>query len=168
MSAINSDVIWLYSGTGVTGNTTGSIGGAITSNIITSGINDNLFPDVSVSDALAGITHFMCIYIQNVSSTTHTGIGIYFETNTPDNTASVIYLSPGTSPPNVAEQAVSSIIVEPVGVIWQNPAFSYTTVKLPDLSPGSYVAIWLKRQIISGCPGIISDFFRLRLISDQG
>jgi hypothetical protein len=164
--AINADIGWYYSGAGSGGAPASSVGGAISANLITTSSNANLFPNILSAEAATGSTDFLCLYVKNNSATiTYTGVGIFIATETPSSD-STIYLAKGTSAKNIAEQAIASITTEPAGVIWQHPLFSYNNVTLPDLAPGDYQSIWLKRVIKPGTSGVVKDYFRLQLVSN--
>lgn len=161
--AINSDIKYYYSG-GAAGVATTSLGGAISANQIVTSTDQNLFQNVGSAEAVSGSNSYLCLFIKNTSATkTYTGVGLFIATET-DSPNSTIYVSKGTSAKNTAEQVIASVTTEPVSVIWQHPLFSYSTLALPDLAPGDYQSVWVKRTIAANAAGVVKDYFRFEMV----
>lgn len=118
-----------------------SIGGAI-SNTPVVGILNNLFPDVTSSEASSGKTDYRCIYLRNTSISDSLYLS---EVYVSSQISGASYIQIGTLPVGTLAPLLAVDTMAPSGV-----AFSDTSVNqkisVGTIPPQSSVPIWIKRQ----------------------
>jgi len=170
LAILSSEVnLYLSGGAGNT-NVNASLGGGRSSTVIAANTSNNavnlqnLFPNTTTSESLAGKTRNRCIYLRN-DSTTDTAhfVYVWLSQNTPSNDTVNIFVKPGVTV-NTVEPAIASETDDPyAGMVWQN-WMSYSQAlnnQLPDLPPGGFVGIWLQNFIPAQTPTYSNNFVGL-------
>jgi hypothetical protein len=145
--------------------TTSGYGGAITAIEVVSGVLNNLFDDVTATEARDGWTEYRCFYIRNTSSTSNLvspSIEIFSDTPSADTQMSI---GIGTSAINGVEQIVFDDTTAPTGVSFTN--IVNTQVLLGGtLTPNSFKAIWIRRVTTAGALALANDTAVLRVTGE--
>lgn len=152
--AINDDLVWFYSGNGTA---SGSIGGAIHANAITTTQNENLFNNVGSAEALAGAEKYRCLYIKNNGVASHT-FGLYLSTVTP-SIDTQMYFGIGTAAIDGAEQSIVDEDTEPTGIAWVSRNQEFNPLSIATLAPGQTKSIWFRRVVSASAGGSLGDYF---------
>lgn len=143
------------------GSASSVLGGAISSTALTETI-DAVFPSVSSADAIAGITHYACIYLKNTGANTTT-TGVYFPSIV---TATNVYVAKGIAGKNTSEQTIASNVTAPTGAfVFTKPNFVYSPLNLVALSTNDYIGLWLKRVVVANTAGSVADYVILTGVS---
>ncbi len=136
--------------------TTDSLGGAISGTAVPQSVNQ-FFSDVDQDEATDGSVKYRCFYVQNDDDTDTLGTAeIYISVRTP-NPSTSCEIGLGTSAINGTEQTVADETVPPVGVVFKASS-DVDTVALGDLTPGDYIAVWIKRTVGATAAGSAADF----------
>lgn len=162
MPIVNSDINLMYLSGGA-GNTDiqVSLGGVISSSLITSGSLHNLFDLVSSAESLAGDTEYKCIYVKNSHSTlTLQNAKIWIASNTA-NPDTIMDIGLGPSPISGTEQITSNESTTPSGVVFTRPSIKADGILIGDLIPGATKAIWIRRTVNTNASAINDDSFLL-------
>ena len=155
---INDDVEFYYSGNGIA---TGSLGGAIHANSVSSSVNENLFADIDAAEALAGGDKYRCLYLKNNGIVSY-NVAIYISTPTPSN-ETIIYIGKGDSVVGGLEQTIVDETTEPNNIIWLHREQDYNAATIATLAVGEHQAIWFKLAVSVGASGNQRDYFRTTL-----
>ena len=143
-----------------------SLGLGISAQIVPTGLN-LFFSDVDLDEATTGSVVYRCFYVKNESAdSTLTEAKIYVATRTP-SPSTTCELGLGTSGLNGTEQEITSETVAPVGVVFSTAGVE-APLNLPDLGPGDYHAIWIKRIVNPNAVGASNDFVTLAIGGDGG
>jgi len=152
---------------GGSGNTTpsASLGGAISTTEVVDNALQNLFPNVTSAQALAGITQYLCIYIKNTHATlTWTAPYTWISSNTP-STDSTINISVATETGSPV-QTISDLTTAPTGQSFTAPTSFATGLSLGDLVPGACKAVWVQRVISPSAVAYSNDTATLNYQGD--
>jgi len=137
----------------------GSLGGQMSSTVVTSDVLENVFDNLSRSEVLLGRTEYRCLYVYNAGATTVYGVTIELTTNP---TVSQLGLGldlvgKGNGSTTGVAQSIAAEDITPTGLRYFSEATAtndgpYLTVVLPIgiLKTGECVAFWLKRVSESG------------------
>lgn len=144
MVFLKTDIGYFLSGGTSNTDSNLSIGNAISNSSITSGVSNSLLPDVSVSQALSGITLFRCFYIRNINATQMLQFPkVWIATNT-ISAFDEIDLGLGTAAKNGTEPAIPNQTTAPVGVTFTHPTSEVIALELPALNPNDYKSVWAR------------------------
>lgn len=140
-----------------------SLGGAKSSTEISqvSTLN-NLFDDVSDTEAASGDTEYRCIYITNTNgSSALSSAAVYIASNTPSSdTAVQIGLDPaGTG----TATTIANENTAPAGVTFSSAANSGAALAIGTLGAGQSVGLWIKRAVDADAAAAASDPVSIRV-----
>lgn len=137
--------------------TTNGLGGAKTATEVTSGLLSDIFAQTPSVEADAGKTEYACIYVQNTNGVdTGTAVKQWLLSNTPStDTEDTIGL--GSSGAGGTEPTIANKNTAPTGVTFSLAANEAGCLNIPDLGPGAFHAIWIKRVTSPGASGIAVD-----------
>lgn len=140
---------------------TGSLGGAITVNEVTSALLSELFGNTTSQEAIDGKTEYVCIYIKNTGNALAEAVKQWILSNTPSaDTEDAIGL--GSSGLNGVEQEIANKNSAPVGVTFSAAANEAACLNFPDLAATDFHAIWVRRITQPNASAIAIDNTVLR------
>lgn len=148
--------VQFYKSTQVGSGAVASLGGAITANVITSSLLNDLFDNVTPAEATNGATNYRCIYVQNTNATTILqALELFITTNAPNaNVNCAIGLDPaglnGTATTIANEEAA------PAGVAFTEPT-SIAPLVVGDLAATEYFPFWIRRVVTPGATASAGD-----------
>ena len=104
------------------GSATSVLGGLVSSTALTE-TQGAVFPNIALTDAFAGITHYACIVMKNTGTVTISNAGIYLAS---DVEGSQTFIAQGlTGKSSTTEQTIASAVTAPTGaLIYQKPLFA--------------------------------------------
>lgn len=144
MPFAKSDIGYFLSGGTTNTDINLSIGNAISNTNIGTGLQNNLFPDVTPSQALAGLTRYRCFYVKNLNGTMMLqSPKIWIVTNTL-SAFDEIDIAVGTAAKNGTEPAIANENTAPTNVVFTHPTSEVVSLDLPTLNPGDYQSIWAR------------------------
>lgn len=120
-----------------------SLGGAKSSTKV--GALGNLFDDVSAGEVTAGDVEYRCVYLTNdhiFKSLTNVQLWIESQTASPRTRIQLGLGGTNTTEPSIANEGIA-----PAGVTFVD-APDHDPLLIPDLAPGEYQAVWIKRQVV--------------------
>ncbi len=160
-----TDIVFRLSGGASNASGDASLGGALSSNAVSSSVNA-LFDYVSGDESAAGDTEYRCIYVRNShASLTLYGTKVWVASNTPSSdTEAAIGL--GTSAVNGTEQTVANENTAPTGVTFGLAANEGAALSIGDLAPGAHKAIWVRRVVTAGAAAYNNDGMTLTVKGD--
>lgn len=121
-----------------------SLGNAISSASISTGLVNNLFPDVTPTQALSGITRYRCFYVKNLNATMMLQLPkIWIVTNTL-SAFDEIDLAIGSAAKNASEPAIANETTAPTGITFTHPSSESVSLNLPTLNAGDYQSVWAR------------------------
>ena len=141
------------------GSASSVLGGQISTTELTE-TEGAVFPNVNVTDAAAGITHYACICIKNTGASSIANAGVYFSSVVSN---AKIYIAKGLTGKNsTTEQTIANNTTAPTGaLVYQQPLYEYSPVSLGLLEPGDFYHLWLKRVIAANTPGNNDEYLIL-------
>ena len=165
MAIVATDIDYKHSGGAANSDGNASLGGVISANDIGATLHA-LFDIVSSSEASVGDVEYRCIYIQNNHATiTAQNIKAFIQSQTTSGDTDIA-IGLGTSAVDVAEQSVADESTAPIGVTFSAPADDASGLVIPDLAPGSFKAIWIRRTVNAAAAAFNSDTATLRVAVD--
>lgn len=150
---------------------TSTRGGVISTALISSGAPNNVWVDISTSEAQSGITTYACVFIKNATASG----GIWSAPKvwvdiTPETGESLSLNTQATLPAkNSATVTIASNLNSPAGIAFtaaNTPSSKAAGIALPNLGPNEYQAIWLKRVINPGAGENLDDHLSIRVEGD--
>lgn len=168
-----SELVLYLSGGSSNSNVNASLGGGISLTPVSAAFSNdpnlqNLFPNTTKEQSLAGATRNRCLYLKNNSATdTAHEINVWKYSETPSNDTIKLYIKPGQTP-STTEPIIATENLDPyVDVEWHDWV-SYTQVaaivspsQIPDLAPGQYIGIWIQNFIPLLTPTYSNNFVTL-------
>ena len=148
------------SGPGTGGATIQSLGGAITTNQLTTGLLNDLFDDIVAGESTSGRVEYRCVYIQNKNATLVLQDPVlYIDANAPNpNVNCAIGLDPvgllGTA------TSIANETTLPTGVVFTEPSIG-SPFSLPNMGVDEYYAFWIRRTVTAGAPASAGDSLTL-------
>ena len=133
----------------------GAIGAALTDDAL-----NNLWDDVSASDASAGDTEYRCTYVKNTHGSLSVG-NVEVEIAT-DPAESNFEIGLGAAGKNGSETAIADEDTAPGGV-----SFGTSPLDLGTLAAGDHYPIWIKRIVSAGAGAATPDSGVLRILGDD-
>jgi len=133
-------------------------GGVIdTNNEITSGVNQNIFPNVTNQERLDGATHYRKVFVRNENEATYTGVKsfIYKQSEAENDT---ITIALGTDV-DVVTDAEGYTFYEPLDLE------DADALDIGNLDENEYHGIWLKRTVAPSGDGFTNVEFILAVSS---
>jgi hypothetical protein len=174
-----SDIFFRLSGGGANTSPASSLGGTMSTaagGVITSGVANNLWDDVSGAESAAGDIEYRCFYVQNShGSITWRAPVIWIDTNTTSTfTTFDIALDPSRVQDvvqgTVADESTAPVTTTSAAITFSAPATKGAGLALsatPDLNPGSFRGVWIRRTVTAGAAAA-SDSGTLRAEGDSG
>lgn len=149
MAIIASDIKFYLSGGTSNSDGDASLGGAISTTELTTGLHD-LFDQVSSSESSAGSVEFRCIYVKNThGSLSLTTAKAWISANVSGDTELDIAI--GASAINVAEQGpLANELTVPTGPTFTKPATQGAGLSIGDLPAGGFQSLWVRRTVTGG------------------
>ncbi len=124
--------------------TANNLGGPVTENELLSASFGALLDNTKSAEAAAGKTEYACIYIKNTGDSLAEVVKQWLLSNTPsEDTEDSIGV--GASGVNGEEQVVADKNTAPVGVVFGLASTEAGCLNYPDLNPGDFHALWLRR-----------------------
>ena len=148
MAITATDIKFYLSGGAANSNPNNSLGGIISSTAIATGSPNTLWDDTTAAESSAGDIEYRCIYVKNTHATlTYTGPNVVWISS---QSASGHLLAIGLDPAAVSATATTVVneSTAPAGVSFTSPLSKGASgLSIPDLAPGQYKAIWLRRTV---------------------
>lgn len=145
MAIVSSDLTKNLSGGAANADPNASLGGVISSEVITDDSLNNLFAAANAAEALAGSTKYRAFFVKNTHATiTAVSAVVYISSNTPSATTAVTIA--------IADEAVGTDTIEtiadedtaPSGPTFVTADGSGNAVAIGDMAPGEMKGIWVK------------------------
>lgn len=155
MPILPSEIKYYYTGGSSNTNPNTSLGGAISSQEISSGNLHNLFDKVTGDESAAGDIEYRCMAVRNTNATlTWEAVKIFISANTPaDDHIEIGVETPTTG----AVQVVANESTAPMGITFSSPVSRATGLDARGegdtatcIGPNKWAAIWLKRIVPAG------------------
>lgn len=167
MVVVASDLEYRLSGGASNVDPNASLGGAMSSNDISSAVIENLFDNVTASEATTGTVEYRCLYILNTNTTdTLEDVNIWIQAQTPSADTSIeIGLDPAGIGDGSTTGVATTIVDEttaPAGVTFSAPSDIASALTVGNLDASDAQAIWIKRTVAVGAASSPLDNFVLR------
>lgn len=159
MPIVAADINYYLSGGAGNSNPNLSLGGAISTTVVVSGINNNVFDDVTANDARDGRIEYRAVYVKNNHSTlTWKGVMLWLDSNTPAADDAAIAKEATKGSP---KQSVLNETTVPEGITFSAPTVKENAISLGDMLPGDVYMIWLRRTVPAGTAAFTGNNFRI-------
>lgn len=163
MVFLKTDIGYFLSGGTTNTDINLAIGNAISNTNISSGLANNLFPDVTPTQALSGITRYRCFYIRNLNGTQILqSPKIWIVTNTL-SAFDEIDIALGSAAKNGTEPAIATETTAPAGIVFTHPTSEVVSLSLPSLSPQDYKSVWARITVQANANPIDNNATILRV-----
>jgi len=146
MPIVQADIQRLLTGGASNTNANLSLGGAVSSTAAA----DPYFDGVSSAEAAAGDAEYRCIAVKNNHGTLtlqSPKLWIDLQATGGDNSISV---GLGASGVSGTETAIADENTAPAGVTFSAPTTKGAGISAPNLAPGQWVNVWIRRSITAG------------------
>lgn len=173
MAIVASDIVKRFSATAATGDGTvgtaaTSLGGKISSTVITDATIGNLFnSDVTGAESASGAVKYRCVFVLNNHATlTLVSAQVAIASQTASGSAVTIALdniavsAKGSSSAQAATIATETTAPSGVG------AFGAGPLAIGDIAPGQVKAVWIKQDTTAGTAALNLDGVVLRFSGD--
>ncbi|MFM1891530.1 MAG: hypothetical protein RLZ44_607 [Pseudomonadota bacterium] len=132
---------------------------------VTNSLND-IFDDVTKSEALDGRTEYRCIYLKNTAADSILGAGIWIHEDSVGGDSIAI----GLDPAGVGGTAttIASETEAPSGVTFSQPASESACLSVGTMTTGQSVALWIRRTVPVGTVTAVPDdysWLRFRILT---
>lgn len=134
--------------------TTSGLGGASTTNEVSATPMNNIFDNVSFSEAASGDIEYRAVDLYNSGDASALDVEIYMSAETTSTDSEIDLGIDGT--PIGSTLSIATESVAPSGVTFGH-YISGSTLVLPTIPNGSYARVWLRRTISSGATNINND-----------
>lgn len=128
-----------------------NLGGFCTTGTITDAVANNVFPDVSGDENLAGNPDFQEVFVYNANLTnTYLLVSVYIIGETADGAVTQLGADPTAASPLASGSpqglTITSKGVAPVGVVFSAPTTRSTGILLGDIPSGYVKGLWIRRS----------------------
>lgn len=162
MPIVSTDIKYRLSGGASNTDQNASIGGAKSSNEVSS----SLFDTVGSAEAAAGDIEYRCLYVHNAHATlTMLSAVLWIQSNTPSSGTSVD-VGVGAAAVNATETAVANENTAPASVTFSAAANEGAAIALGDIPAGQHRAVWVRRTVTAGAAAYTADGTTLRVKCD--
>jgi hypothetical protein len=146
---------------------TNNLGGAITGNVVTSALLEDVFANITGDEATAGVTKYACLFVKNTHGTlTLTTVKEWILTNTPSADTDVkIGIAPEAK--NTASEVIANENTAPTGVTFASHATEGAAITIPDLAPADYQAFWVELIVNAAAAATALDNFIIKVKGDS-
>ncbi len=168
MAIAPSDIQVRLSGGASNTNPLASLGGAMSSTAVTDATDNNLFPDVTGSEAIAGSSDYACLYFRNGHASLDLSSAkayIDLQTASADDD---IYI--GLDPAGVGDGSATGVAATipnkntaPSGVTFSQPMTYDGGLTIGTLPYGQAIAIWVRWTTSAGAPPLAAIAARIAL-----
>jgi len=135
-----------------------SLGGSMSATQLNSTPMNNLFDNISASEASSGESEYRCLVLY-ANGTSHTGVSIYMdpETSSPDTQIDLAWEDKNPSTPTTIPDEDTA----PDQTGWQETSFTHRNsgnkLSVSDMVSGDMQYIWFKRVVSPGASGSTND-----------
>lgn len=153
MPIVTADIEYRLSGGAANTSPAAALGGARSTaagGLITSGVDNNLFDDVTGDESAAGDIEYRCFYVRNAhGSITWQAVKIWLDSLT---SSSSTELDIGLDPAGVNGTAttIANESAAPAGVAFSRPTTKGAGLAVGDIPAGQHIAVWVRRTVDSG------------------
>ena len=153
MAIASSDIEYRLSGGASNTDPAAALGGAMSTvagGIITSGNANNLWDDVSSSEAAAGDTEYRGFYVKNKHATlTWENVVVWIDslTSSADTEFDIALADEAV---NVAMETIANESTAPSGPSFTRPTTKGAGLSIGNIPAGQYKGIWIKRTVTAG------------------
>ena len=162
MAIESSELKLRLSGGAANSNPALSIGGAISSVDMPSGI----FADVPSADASAGETYYRLVYVRNTDpALTAQSAKVWFQ-SVGANSDTTFSMGLATEGLNTQVSAIANEHTAPAGVSFSTPVAEGTALSLGNIPTNQYYGLWLKMVVGAGAAAYNNDGFTVRVKCD--
>ncbi|HJX79145.1 metallophosphoesterase family protein [Glutamicibacter sp.] len=141
-----------------------SLGGNVSSVVITSGVMNNLFRRITESEASSGVTIFRCVAVKNHNATDiMRNVVFYMVQDTKSNDDLALY-SKAQAGKNTVETAIVDEFTAPTGsnINFIGSLSRSGGIALGNLSPNDYINLWLRYSVNPGAVQFPDDQLKVR------
>lgn len=165
MPIIQTDIQYRLSGGAANSNPALSIGGAKSSQTMSSAA-DAFFDRVGSAEAEAGDVEYRCFYIHNSHTTLTMQSAVVWISSQTTSADTSIAIGIGSSAINGIEQTVANESTSPAAVAFSQPATEGAALAIGDIPPGQHRSIWVRRTVLAGAAAINDDTATIRVKCD--
>lgn len=166
MAIVAADIKFYLSGGGGNADPNASLGGAISSTVITAASLHNLFDRVTGDEGDAGDTEYRCFYVKNTHATLSLVAAFLWIQSNSSSTDTTLTLALGGEGQNGTAETVANESTAPVGEVFSAPASKAAGLSLGDMAAGTYYPVWVKRVVTAGAVAFNTDTATLRVEGD--
>ena len=154
-----------YSGGAAQSNPDASLGGVKSSVVPTTGVDNNLFDDVSGDEHTAGRVEHRGLYVHNQGDVDLQSavLWIVSQSNGVDSEIDIAVAAEGV---NVTMATIANETAVPATVAFTRPSTKGTGLALGTIPAGQHRGFWVRRTILAGSTPQAADTFSIRVEGD--
>jgi hypothetical protein len=144
-----------------------SLGGAVSTVLITDNTDNNVFDDVSGDESAVGTVEYRCrAVVNNHGSITLLAPKVWISSNTgsADDTIAIGLGTSGVGTNN--EQVVANETTAPAGVSFSSPSTKATGLAPGNVPAASHFYIWERRTVNSGAAAVSANAYTIKVEGD--
>lgn len=158
-----SNLEYHYSGAGSSSNPQNSLGGTISANVITGGLANNVWKDVTSPEAASGKDYYSCLFIKNTNTSLDWQNAVVWIDTQPAQGNIAVGLDGGTIGGTAVSASVDVYTAPSPTITFATPATKAAGLLIGTIPPNQYKAIWLKRHLPAGSSADAEDDASIRI-----
>lgn len=161
-----ASLVWRLTGGASNSDPDASIGGVMSSNALSETALNNLFDDVSASEASAGDTEYRAVDLYNAGDATATDVDVWFSSQTSSSGTVAAIGEDATNNPHASDANLETVANEGTAPASPTVTFSEATegspLSLDDIPAGQAARLWIRRTVSAGAGNTFNDSMTLR------
>lgn len=149
-----SSLVWKLTGGASNSDPNASLGGTHSSVSISGTALNNIFDDVSASEASAGDTEYRAIDLTNSGDASATGVVLYNSVETTSTGTTLDFGIEGS--PLGSTTSIANESTAPAGVTFSHPVTG-SRLSIPTIAAGSYARVWVRRVVNASTSNMSND-----------
>jgi hypothetical protein len=127
-----------------------SLGGVVSDYAPRQLVRGNVFADLTEAQRVAGAVHYRCLYVVNTHPTGDLANLTLWLDDLPVNAGTAMAIGADPAGVNGTATTVANETTAPSGVTFSAPTSYGSGINLGTLTPGDYVAFWVRRTVTAG------------------
>lgn len=169
MAITATDIVWRLSGGASNTDPDAALGGAMSTvggGVIATGVDNNVFRDVTGQEASDGDIIYRGIYVENAhGSLTWQSVVLWVDSDT-TSSDDEIDIALADEAVGVAMETIADEDTAPVGPTFTHPTTKGTGLSIGDIPFSDYKGIWLRRDVDPGASAVAGNSGSIRAEGD--
>lgn len=147
-----SNLVWKLTGGAANASLSASLGGTVSSVAVSGSPMNNLFPNVTASQATAGLTDYRAFDLVNTGDAAAVGTLLWFDAETSSTDTTLQFGLDALD----SSLSIADGLTAPVGISFSEPNAG-APLNVGDIPAGHGFRVWFKRIVTAGAANTSSD-----------